>query len=208
MSHTSFSLSFSYSKSSCAQHCVSRSKFHAALAGLVDGSFFTSGISAVRQYLENRRYAVSPLAQMRRMSAVFKITSMSFAVTLRIELSDDPAMSQEAMTSHSAIWCSNKNRNKTAVLSTLQTERIPESESGMHRHKQVQTYVSHAYIPFSYTKTASVQTALMPSSLSITDNLPHWNCPPSQTVPRRKVRRPTGLPFPASFLRNRVRLPP
>ena len=109
MSHTSFSLSFSYSKSSCAQHCVSRSKFHAALAGLVDGSFFTSGISAVRQYLENRRYAVSPLAQMRRMSAVFKITSMSFAVTLRIELSDDPAMSQEAMTSHSAIWCSNKN---------------------------------------------------------------------------------------------------
>lgn len=180
MSHTSFSLSFSYSKSSCAQHCVSRSKFHAALAGLVDGSFFTSGISAVRQYLENRRYAGSPLAQMRRMSAVFKITSMSFAVTLRIELSDDPAMSQEAMTSHSAIWCSNKNafsaesspaaypqrplpalsrngsaddRNKTAVLSTLQTERIPESESGMHRHKQVQTYVSHAYIPFSYTKT-------------------------------------------------------
>lgn len=108
MSHTSFSLSFSYSKSSCAQHCVSRSKFHAALAGLVDGSFFTSGISAVRQYLENRRYAVSPLAQMRRMSAVFKITSMSFAVTLRIELSDDPAMSQEAMTSHSAIWCSTK----------------------------------------------------------------------------------------------------
>lgn len=172
---------------------------------------------------------------MRRMSAVFKITSMSFAVTLRIELSDDPAMSQEAMTSHSAIWCSNKtpfsaesspaaypqrplpalsrngsadDRNKTAVLSTLQTERIPESESGMHRHKQVQTYVSHAYIPFSYTKTASVQTALMPSSLSITDNLPHWNCPPSRTVPRRKVRRPTGLPFPASFLRNRVRLPP
>ena len=117
MSHTSFSLSFSYSKSSCAQHCVSRSKFHAALAGLVDGSFFTSGISAVRQYLENRRYAVSPLAQMRRMSAVFKITSMSFAVTLRIELSDDPAMSQEAMTSHSAIWCSNKNAFFCGIVS-------------------------------------------------------------------------------------------
>ena len=117
MSHTSFSLSFSYSKSSCAQHCVSRSKFHAALAGLVDGSFFTSGISAVRQYLENRRYAVSPLAQMRRMSAVFKITSMSFAVTLRIELSDDPAMSQEAMTSQSAIWCSNKNAFFCGIVS-------------------------------------------------------------------------------------------
>ena len=73
------------------------------MAGLVDGSFTASRFVAGRQYFLYKLKEVAPLQKICRISAASRIRFKSLGTTFFMELSLEPVISQEAMTSHTAM---------------------------------------------------------------------------------------------------------
>lgn len=82
---------------------IRRGSVQAAFAGLVDGrntaSFPVSGC----RYFTYRRSAVFPLTKILRIGQFSRIRASRFGTAFLILLSEEPLISQTAMTSHSAI---------------------------------------------------------------------------------------------------------
>ena len=75
---------------------------------------------------------MAPLHKMRSTGAAERMRSRSFGTALRMELSDEPTISHEAIISHRAIWCANKN----AVFSTVDRGGISQNTSARTRQNR------------------------------------------------------------------------
>lgn len=93
----------------------SRSSRQAALAGLVLGSFWMANVwgrpvSDGAVYFSNNSQALLPLPKIAVIEVFASRPAMSAGTTLRMLLSEEPIMSQLAMTSQIAILCESKSR--------------------------------------------------------------------------------------------------
>lgn len=82
---------------------MSFSKEYEAFAGLVDGNIIASIPVFSRKYFLYKLFDLEPLVKTAFISAEFVILETSFTTTFDIELSDEPEMSQDFITSHKAI---------------------------------------------------------------------------------------------------------
>ena len=90
-------------KRACAHASARRSSVNAALAGLVEGHLTASRPVCSRQYFMYSPWAVLPLVMIWRMDAVLRILFKSMGTTLRILWSLEPLISQDLITSQSAM---------------------------------------------------------------------------------------------------------
>ena len=96
---------------------VSLSIFHAAFAGDVEGRQMLSRPSTGAVYFWYSRHAVFPFVYMCLMSPAFRIAERSFAATFLMLESDEPSISQEAITSQAAIRCLSRNAPLSGTVS-------------------------------------------------------------------------------------------
>ena len=90
-------------ESAAVQRSLKRSKPHAALAGLVEGSTSASMPTLYSRYFLYRRPAVAPLQTTRLMGAALIMRSIRTGTTFLMLASLEPLMSHSWITSHRAM---------------------------------------------------------------------------------------------------------
>lgn len=94
---------------------TSRGSVQAALAGLVDGSLTAFRPVTGRRKRSYSSAALFPLQKTALMGAVLSMRCMSLGAAFFMEASDEPVISQLAITSQSATWLLSRN----AFLSSI-----------------------------------------------------------------------------------------